>query len=98
MLCFTAEACNRDLSFSHEPPSHRAALTQIPTQNQFLLGLAMSCCGSQKDPVAKCKAWAFAPSAAPAARPLVSLPSASQCSAGENDTGREAEGAEPLLA
>lgn len=97
MLHFTAEVCNRDLSL-HEPPSHGAALTQIPIQHQFLLGLAMSFCGSQKDPMAKCKAWTSAPSAAPCCRPLVSLPDVSQHSTEENDTRRQAEGAEPLLA
>lgn len=56
--------CRGMSSFSHD----RAALTPIPTQHQFLLGLAMSFCGSQKDLVAKSKAWGFAPSAAPCSK------------------------------
>lgn len=91
MLCFTAEACPPSLTT--EQHSH-----QYPPSISFCWDLPCLSVGAKKIQWPRAKPGALPHQQHLAPRPLASLASVSQCNAGENDTGREAGGAEPLLA
>ena len=92
MLCFTADACNRDLSSLAQSSIHKS-----PPSISFFLDLPCLSVGARKIRWPSAKPGPLPHQQHPVARLLLSLPSVSQHNTGENDTGREAEGAEPLL-